>query len=219
MNVLNKQFNKIYLISSYPTQNRINDVISFFIKENIECELVIAPKKKYFKSNLISTFESEAEPSLISANESIFLKEFYSKNKSFCIIEDDIYFTDNYIYKFENFFNSLPDDWDILNIGYHAHSFFINHKMDTTKLYYKVINGEEIVGTHIVAYKNHTVKSILDSIDECIYPLDWFLTKNIYPRFNTYACTDKIFYASSYRYYETDKNEFYKKYESEIIYE
>lgn len=48
MNVLNKQFDKIYLISSYSTQNRINDVISFFIKQNIECELVIASKKEIF---------------------------------------------------------------------------------------------------------------------------------------------------------------------------
>ncbi len=218
MNILNKCFDKLYIISSYSTQNRIKDLTVYLKQENIKYELIIAPKKKYFKSSLISTFESEAEPSLISANESIFLKESYSKNKSFCIIEDDIYFTDNYTHKFKNFFNSLPDDWDIINIGYHAHS-FINHKMDTTKLYYKVVNGEDIVGTHIVAYKNHTVKSILDSIEECVYPLDWFLTKNIYLKFNTYACTDKIFYASSYRHYETDKNEFYKKYKSEIIYE
>ena len=215
MNAINKYFNKIYLISSYPTQNRINNIVSFFVKENIECELVIAPKKKYFKPDYNVTLANERNQSLTSANESIFLKESYIKSDSFCIMEDDIFFNENYDVKLKKFFKNLPNDWDILNLGYHVHS-FINSKINFNESYYKVIDGEEIVGTHIVAYKNHTVKPILDLIEESIYPMDWFLTKCIYSKFNTYACTDKIFYASSYRDFEIDKNEFYKKYKSEI---
>ena len=75
---------------------------------------------------------------------------------------------------------------------------------------------EEIVGTHAVAYKNNTVNFILNSIEGSVYPIDWFLSRNVYSNFNVYIPIDKIFYASSYRDYETDKNEFYKKYKSEI---
>lgn len=64
--------------------------------------------------------------------------------------------------------------------------------------------------------KVNVVNLLMDIIDSNIYPLDWFLTKNIYSNFNTYVCVDKIFYASSYRDYEIDKDEFYKKYKSEI---
>jgi len=217
MNVLNKQFNKIYLISSYPTQNRINDVISFFIKENIECELVIAPKKKYFKPDYNITLVNEGNQSLISANESIFLKESYLKSESFCIIEDDIFFDDDYIIKLTNLFDFLPYDWDILNLGYHEYS-PINSKLNDEKLYYKLDKNEEIVGTHIVSYKKHLVEYLLNTIDNCIYPIDWFLTRNIYSNFNTYTCCNKIFYSSSFRKNE-NKDSFYKKYKSEIDYE
>ena len=48
MNILNKHFNKIYIISSYSTQNRLINLIPFFAKENIDLEIVIGPKKKYF---------------------------------------------------------------------------------------------------------------------------------------------------------------------------
>lgn len=217
MNVLNKYFNKLYLISSYPTQNRINDIVSFFKKENIECELVIAPKKKYFKPDYNVTLANEGNQSLTSANESIFLKELYLQSESFCIMEDDIFFDNDYIIKFTNLFNTLPHEWEILNLGYHEHS-PINHKLNSEDLYYKLNKNEEIVGTHIVSYKKHVVKYLLNAIDNCIYPMDWFLTRNVYSDFNVYTCSDKIFYSSSFRKSE-NKNVFYKKYKSEIDYE
>jgi hypothetical protein len=215
MNILNQFFEKIYVISSYPTQNRLNDLIPFLNKENIQYELVIAPKKKYFKPDYNITLANEGNQSLTSVNESIFLKELYIKSDSFCVIEDDVFFDLDYEIKLTNFFNQLPSDWDILNLGYHDHS-SINSKMITDISYYKLNKNEEIVGTHIISYKKHTVQHLLNVIENSIYPMDWFLTRNVYSQFNTYTCTDKIFYQSSYRSYESDKNESYKKYKSEI---
>jgi hypothetical protein len=216
MNILNKYFNKLYLISSYPTQNRINDVISFFKNENIKFELVIAPKKKYFKPDYNITLANEGNQSLTSANESILLKESYIKSDSFCIIEDDIFFDTEYEIKLSKFFNQLPSDWDILNLGYHEHS-PINLKINNDITYYRLNKNEEIVGTHIVSYKRQTVQHLLNIIENSIYPMDWFLTRNIYSDFNTYTCSDKIFYSSSFRKCE-NKDMFYKKYKSEIDY-
>ena len=46
MNILNKHFNKVYIISSYATQNRLDELMLILKKENIDLEVVIAPKKK-----------------------------------------------------------------------------------------------------------------------------------------------------------------------------
>jgi hypothetical protein len=217
MNVLNKSFSKIYIISSYATQNRLNDLLPFLNDENISYELVISPKKKYFKDAVDDNSLMEmGSYSLLSVNESIFLKESYIKSDSFLIFEDDVSFDMNYIEKLKLFINQIPKNWDIINVGYHAHNNHLHSKFSEFDNIYNLQDKEEIVGTHAVAYKNNTVNFILNSIETSIYPLDWFLSKNVYPNFNVYIPVDKIFYASSYRNYETDKNEFYKKYKSEI---
>lgn len=213
MNVLNKYFNKVYVISSYATHSRLSDLLPFLDKENIQYELIIAPKKKYFKPDYDKTLVNEGAQSLISANESIFLKESYLKSESFCILEDDIWFDINYKEKLNLFFTGMSNDWEILNLGYHPHTpISFNDNLS----YYKLKRDVEIVGTHFVAYKNNVINYTLEKIESNSFPMDWFLSKTICPNFNTYICTDKIFYQSSYRSYELDKNKSYKKYKSEI---
>jgi len=214
MNVINQFFEKVYIISSDSTRNRIPDLLDFLKTENINYELIFAPKKKYFNDyNDEKLWLGKGAFSLISANESIFLKELYLKSKSFCILEDDIWFDINYEEKLNLFFNNIPNDWEIFNLGYHKNTFT---PFNNNLLHYKLKNDEEIVGTHFVAYRHNTINYILEKIESNLYPMDWFLSKTIYSKFDTYMCTDKIFYASSYREYESDKNEFYKKYKSEI---
>ena len=200
MNILNQFFKKIYIISSFSTQERIPNLV-----DDINYELIISPKKKYFDDN--GAF------SLISANESIFLKESYLKSESFCILEDDIWFDINYKEKLNLFFTDVPNDWEILNLGYHPHT---STSFTDNLSYYKLKRDDEIVGTHFVAYKNNVINYTLEKIESNSFPMDWFLSKTICPNFNTYICTDKIFFQSSYRSYELDKNESYKKYKSEI---
>ena len=213
MNILNKYFNKVYVISSYATHSRLSDLLPFLDKENIQYELIIAPKKKYFKPDYDKTLVNEGAQSLISANESIFLKESYLKSESFCILEDDIWFDINYKEKLNLFFTGMSNDWEILNLGYHPHTpISFNDNLS----YYKLKRDVEIVGTHFVAYKNNVINYTLGKIESNSFPMDWFLSKTICPNFNTYICTDKIFYQSSYRSYELDKNKSYKKYKSEI---
>ena len=213
MNVLNKYFNKVYVISSYATHSRLSDLLPFLDKENIKYELIISPKKKYFKPDYNITLANEGNQSLTSANESIFLKESYLKSESFCILEDDIWFDINYKEKLNLFFTGMSNDWEILNLGYHPHTpISFNDNLS----YYKLKRDVEIVGTHFVAYKNNVINYTLEKIESNSFPMDWFLSKTICPNFNTYICTDKIFYQSSYRSYELDKNKSYKKYKSEI---
>lgn len=216
MNVLNKYFNKVYVISSYATQNRLNDLIPFLNKESIEFELIIAPKKKYFDTeNEDGLWLGQGNFSCLCANESIFLKEYYEKSESFCILEDDIHFDIDYCDKLINFFNKLPFNWEILNLGFNRTT-PINEKIFQSDTFYKLQNNEEITGTHIVCYKKNLVPFILDKIEKNKVPIDWFLNRNIYSHFNTYTCVNKIFYGSSFRNSDQGSLDFYTKYKSEV---
>ena len=183
MNILNKYFNKVYVISSYATHSRLSDLLPFLDKENIKCELIISPKKKYFKPDYNIILANEGNQSLTSANESIFLKESYLKSESFCILEDDIWFDINYKEKLNLFFTGMSNDWEILNLGYHPHTpISFNDNLS----YYKLKRDVEIVGTHFVAYKNNVINYTLEKIESNSFPMDWFLSKTICPNFNTY---------------------------------
>lgn len=214
MNILNQFFKKIYVISSYATSNRLNDIIPFFEKENIDFELVIAPKRDYFQTDWTKSSKTKGTHSHISATESIFLKESFIKSDSFCIMEDDVFFADDYVNKLKLLFSCLPSDWEVLNPGYHEYTIL---KSQNANVFYKLEKGERICGAHIVAYKNNTVPFIMDKLNICRYPMDWFLCDEVYSNFNTYVCLDQIFYGSSYREQENNKHLFYKKYESEVL--
>lgn len=216
MNILNSFFEKIYVISSYPTQNRLNHLLLFLDKEDIQYELIISPQKKYFKDkNEDDLWIGKGAFSLLSANESIFLKEFYKKSESFCILEDDIYFDIDYKNKLTRVFKKLSNDWDILNLGFHKNT-PINNKIVDGDIIYKLQKMEEIVGAHMVVYKKNVVSFVLAELEKNKLPMDWFLTKNVYSNFNTYTCVDKIFYASSLRKAEQNLSDYYTRYESEI---
>lgn len=143
-----------------------------------------------------------------------FLKEYYLKSKTFCILEDDIFFDSNYKNKLTDLFYDIPTDWQILNLGYHVNS-SINYKFNSQDKFYKLKDQDYFVGTHIVAYKSNVVTKLLEKIELNSVPIDAFINKHL-AEFNIYSYIDKIFYDSSYRTDECDKNEFYKKYQSQI---
>lgn len=212
MNILNQCFDKIYVIGSFATQNRYNDFSVKLNEEKIDVEWVVAPKKKYFLQTW--TEESPNLPgnwSYQSAFESIFLKSKLLGLDSFLILEDDVVFDDDYISKFQTFYSSIPNNWEILNMGYHFHSI----KVDTN-IYYKFNHDGYLIGAHANAYKKDAFNIILDEVEKCMYPMDIFLSNHVYKKTNTYVAIEKMFYQSSYRSYEGDKGESYKKYKSGV---
>lgn len=215
-NLLNKYFEKIYVITSYETTDRFDDLNQKFMSENIQVEFVVSPKKKYFGNFLnepSSLYIGSAAHSLYCSMESIFLASYLNKYESILVFEDDVVFADNYISKLTQFMRNLPDDWEILNLGYHINSTIPN----TFKKFGKFQDGVDIVGTHAMAYKKCVFDYVISEFDENTYPVDWFLQKIIYKNFNTYFPVDDIlFYASSYRQYELDNCEDYKKYKSTL---
>lgn len=205
--ILNTYVEKIYVITCFESYERLNT--NAFITDDFE--LIVAPKQTYFTS--VSEDYCAGAVSLASANESIILKSKLKGYKSICIIEDDIYPSENYIEKVQNFFNSV-DNWDILNLGYHAHSTV--NGLNTDDVYHRVTADDDITGTHCMVYKHTVYDYLLNLYNDNTNPIDWMLSKNVYTKFKSYIPTDKIFYCSSYREKEADRNESYKQFESVI---
>ncbi len=219
MSILNDKFDKIFVISSHPTYNRLNNIKNIFQGFGISYELIISPDKRYFDDYSLvdkkNIWIGSGNKSLISANESILLKSKIEKYKSICVFEDDVFFTSDYLKILINFFKELNDDWQILNLGYHAHS---NVNMNSKNKVHKIIKDDVIVGTHAVCYKENIYDELLTEFSKNKYPIDWFLDKTIYYKYMSYIPTDRIFYASSYRRCECDFDADYKLYKSEICF-
>ena len=204
---MNNVFEKVFVISSYGTCERLNDLIPLLNKHSINHQIVISPKKKYFSDYIGPLWVGSGNNSLIIATESIFLNSIIHNYESICILEDDLFFVDDFDFK------NLPVDWHIINFGYHVCS-RIEDKDNNA--YSSIKPSDSVIGTHIVSYKKNTYKFIIDNLSLIDGPIDLFLNKVIYKNFNSYVFKTPHFYASSYRHYEDDKNFYYKKYKSSI---
>jgi len=212
MNILNKTFDKIYLISSFLTQNRYYHLKPILDEQEINVEVVVAPKQKYFTFDVTdSSPNMPGNWSYQSAFESIFLKSKLLNLNNFLILEDDIVFAPDYIEKFERYYSTIPTDWQILHMGYHFYSTNFNDG-----IYHKFEGDMTAIGAHAVVYKNDVFDPILELVEKNTLPMDLFLNNTPYKVYNTYVAREKIFYQSSYRHYEEDKNFFYKKYPSAV---
>tara|TARA_S200002703_G_scaffold126666_2_gene113235 strand:- start:3752 stop:4411 length:660 start_codon:yes stop_codon:yes gene_type:complete len=219
MSILNDKFDKVFVISSHPTYNRLNNINHIFQEFDISYELIISPDKRYFDDySLIdkkNIWVGSGNKSLISANESILLKSKIEKYKSICVFEDDVFFEKNHLKMLSDFFKELNDDWQILNLGYHAHS---NVSVNFSNKVHRIKKDDVIIGTHVICYKENIFDELLTELSKNKYPIDWFLDKTIYYKYMSYIPTDRIFYASSYRRCECDSDADYKLYKSEICF-
>lgn len=212
MNILNKTFDRIYLITSFSTINRYYDLKPILDDQEIEVDVIVATKKKYF-TRLVSDHSPNVPGnwSYQSAFESVFLKSKLLGLNNFLIFEDDIVFDDTYVDKFQRYYSTIPKDWQILHMGYHIDSTYFSNK-----IYHEFLHDMSAIGAHAVVYKKDVFDSILDLVELNKKPIDLFLNHNIYTKYKTYVADEKIFYQSSYRHYERDKNYPYKKYPSAV---
>lgn len=197
MNILNSYFEKIFIISSNTSYERLEFLFPTLRDLELDFELIIAPNKQYFSE--MSTTEDNlwvggANKSLVSANESILLSSIINKYQSICVLEDDICFENNWEEKLTLFMDNVPDMWDILNLGYHEDS-----NVNMYDISHKILENDIIVGTHVVAYTNNIYELVLTTLNDIDLPIDWILSKFVYTNVNTYIPSDTIFTQLSYR--------------------
>jgi len=214
VNLLNKIFDQIYIITCPYTQDRLPSLINKLKKEEIQYHLIFAPKKDYLRSAGSKKWPvSKGNRSCWSGNESAFLHAKYYNYNTICIMEDDIYFAKDYKKKLKSFFEKIPNNWEILNLGWHVW----NCPKTPNQILEKIEKDSKITGCHITGYR-FVLDYIINKWKNCkkAQPTDTFLLKNVFYERISYTANEKMFIQSSIRDYEPDSKKYYKKYLTQI---
>jgi glycosyl transferase family 25 len=119
------------------------------------------------------------------------------------ILEDDIYFEDDFHYILNNALDELPNDYDILYIGsfglsskdtYYDYNNFlkiVSNKKTETNSYKTIYCPEFPLGTHAMIISNKGCKKLLEIINKINYHIDFQISLNNQD-LNTYATNKKI---------------------------
>ena len=200
--MINSLVDKIFLITTLNSSRF--DYISNHLKENnINCELFIATNYKLFSNDtkvIDSGEETRPALSLLSAFISIIYSAKLHNYNSIAILEDDCFFVENWKEKFQNFYSNIPNDWDLINLGYHP-----LHESDTIKekindFVYKPLNYHHT--THCMVVKNTCFDEYININNKFKYtmPSDYVFNE-IYknPSYKSFYPVEKFVYQLSVR--------------------
>lgn len=140
--------------------------------------------------------------SLCANNISLIQSAIYNKYDNICICEDDIFFKDDYKPKLKDFMNNIPENWDMLNLGYLNEE---NELIQENKYVYK--QAGTYYGTQCVVYKNTIYSKIIEFYYKyvCNVPIDW-AGRDLCKQFNVYIPVEKFIYQVSRDYGDYNLN-------------
>jgi len=173
MHILNKFFQKVFVITVGIPNERYAYISSYLNKLNIEYELRVSANKKFFESKYHGDHNiNQSEQSLSSQYASIFYENYYRNIDSFVILEDDNMFCDDFESKFENFFNWLPNDWDVIHLGDYNDE--TNIKKESVNQYVDRLYLKYT--TNCMIFRNiENYKNIAEMVDKSQYQIDFVL--------------------------------------------
>lgn len=173
MHILNKFFQKVFVITVGIPNERYTYISSYLNKLNIEYELRVSANKKFFESKYHGDHNiNQSEQSLSSQYASIFYENYYRNIDSFVILEDDNVFCDDFESKFENFFNWLPNDWDVIHLGDYSDE--TNIKKESVNKYVDRLYLKYT--TNCMIFRNiENYKNIAEMVDKSQYQIDFVL--------------------------------------------
>lgn len=132
--MLHTLVDKVFVITTI-NSDRVGYIGRHLTDHGIQFEFFIAPDYSIISDKIVvsdggdtSNKNHRASASLISAYNSIIENARISNFDKICIIEDDCFFCDDWIDRFKLFYDNVPNDWDLINIGYHP-----LHDTDTVK--------------------------------------------------------------------------------------
>ena len=120
---INDYFQKIYLITSYHTKDRLEDTYKHLNDNDIYPELFVAPlKNHFFPTSFLGFLIPSGTLSLKCAYVQLFQKCIIENTKTALFIEDDIILKDGWKSKIQTKWFTDPD-WYILRDGPETHFF------------------------------------------------------------------------------------------------
>jgi GR25 family glycosyltransferase involved in LPS biosynthesis len=217
MNVLNKYFDKIYVITAKQHQNRICYIKKLFKNENIIFDFHYAVDVDYLNKQILKDYVEYIEsinnspvvpPSMYCISATIshlqILNSFkYSDYSNVLIFEDDVYFADNYQEKLELFINNVPNDWDILNLG--QNYTFKQNQVSFLSEHVNILKN--MYGVHSYAFSKNKINHFCNKFNNTIYlpyALDSLLIQSYQTDYKAYAPSNFLIGALSE--HNQDKN-------------
>lgn len=193
---------KVFLITTIRSK-RFEYISSHLEQNGIEYQVVVAPDYEIISDNikvLHSGKDNRSSVSLLSIYQSLIEMSKLSKYKKITIIEDDCYFVKNWKKLFTDFYDSLPKDWDLINLGYHP-----IHDSDTIKESYNqyaYIPRNWHHTTHCMMVSNNAYDEFLNLYPKWKYsiPIDYTFNE-IYKnsQYKSFCPVEKIVYQLSVR--------------------
>lgn len=126
--IIHNYFQHVFLISTVDDTGRQKRTMDYLTQLGIKFNLRIAPYNGRMQGTLCDDFfrgwNSEAylhsgAESLRLCYASIFAECIYNNIDTIMIFEDDVLFEPDWESKFGLFMQNLPNDWEMLNLGYH----------------------------------------------------------------------------------------------------
>lgn len=204
--MINSIVDKVFVITTL-NSNRVDYIKNHLVENDIKFNFFIAPETKIITDSILvndggdlKNKNHRALLSLISSFISIIeISKIENLNKV-CIIEDDCFFEKHWQIKLNNFISNLPQDWDLLNVGYHP-----LHDTDTIKERYNEyvnipLNWHHT--THCMIINNTCYDEVINQIHKWNYtlPIDYIFNE-IYKNknFKSYIPSDRFIYQISVR--------------------
>ena len=198
MHILNKFFQKVFVITTGCPNERYEYISSYLNRINLNFELRVSVNKSFFTTKTDSNHEiNQSEQSLSSQYASIFYENYFNKIDSFVVLEDDNIFCDEFESKFQTFFHHLPNEWDVLHLG--DYNLKDNIKSENVNQYVDKIYLKYT--TNCMAFRNkENFKNISELIEKSHYQIDYVLNDFYLKKLlNCYSPTIQLTQQLSYR--------------------
>lgn len=214
MHILNRLFNKVYMITVCLPNERISYIQDYYKSISLNFDTRVSPHINFLKEfTHDNTHVNENEQSLTSNYASIIYESYYNQLETFVILEDDNIFNINFEEEFKLFYENIPNDWDVIHLSdydneSHIKKISINDHCDRIFIKYT---------TNCMIFKNlHKYKIIADTCINSRYPTDYVINSLcVENKLICYSPKKKITNQLSYRV-DSDRNLLNKKFNSLI---
>ncbi len=177
INLINKFFEKVYVITCKDFTDRQNYIKKHFSKFNIKFEFYCSTSPSLLISNCIS----KSELSLLNSHLNCIINSKLNGYKNVLICEDDVEFIDDLYEQFYKFYKILPNDWDLMQLG---NQFWATHWLKREYIddnLYRFLWG---TGSHCIGINQKSYDDIIQVFTEYSDPTDFMY----YKLFNTLKC-------------------------------
>jgi glycosyl transferase family 25 len=208
---MNSFIDNVYVINMDKDTNRLDKVTKECTKFNIKFQRFpgVDPKtlsKKEKKKYITKFCQKYCTNGMIGCGLShikIYEDVINNNYNNVLILEDDIYFKDNFHSILNNALDELPNDYDVLYIGYFGlsseHTYYdhnyllkiLSNKKTEKNIFNTIYCPEFPLGTHAMIISNKGCQKLLQIMNKMYWHIDWQISFNN-KDLNIYATNKRI---------------------------